>query len=37
MLPIICPSVILVGGVKEPSMYMHFCGLYLGDVRGYIF
>jgi hypothetical protein len=28
-LPSICPSEFLVGGMKDPSVYMHCCGWYL--------
>ena len=29
MLPIICLSEFLEGGMKDPSVYMHCCGWYL--------
>jgi hypothetical protein len=33
VLPTICPSEFLVGGMNEPSVYMHVCGSYL---RGWV-
>ena len=40
MLPSICPFDFLVGGIKEPSMYMHRCGGFLfvgGGGEVYVF
>ena len=37
MLPSICPSKFLDGGMKDLSMYMHWCGWYLvGCCRWYL-
>ena len=33
VLPSICPSEFLVGGINDPSVYVHFCGW---NLRGWV-
>ena len=36
VLPSICPSEFLDGGMNEPSVYMHDCGSYIKGVNAVV-